>query len=343
MRESTGPAVGVRGQGDLVVRSMYVREVRADSREADFTLSTDATDRFGEVVEQVWQLDNFLRNPVALYAHDSHDLPIGQWKSVGVVDGELRGTLVFASERANPKAEQVFQSVREGTLRAVSVGFYPHSTRWEMRGDRETLILSENELLEGSVTPIPANPEALQRMRQRAIRCTPEPEPEKEATAMPEATPTPTEAPAVAEPVAVEPVIAAAPEPAIASATDADHKALATAQALLAVADANAAVLTERLAAADKRVAELEEELIGKRLDDLVGKRMTPAQKPGLVALYRADRAEFEKAIAALPVLPMAATKTVLGADPTPPERTHVRDLNPGAALAEAVNRAVGR
>src|SRR6187399_388856 len=150
-----------RSDDRLIARSVTLRSIRRESREVDFVFSTDAIDAYGERVKQNWRLERFLANPVILFAHCSRELPIGKGRNVGVLDGKLQGTVVFASEKANPLAEQVFQSICEGTLNAGSVGFISHSYRWEKENDEELLVLDDNELLEFSVTPIPANPEAL--------------------------------------------------------------------------------------------------------------------------------------------------------------------------------------
>lgn len=153
----------------LHTRGMHLRAVREGAREADFVASTDAVDSYGEIVDQSWRLERFKKNPVILFAHNSREIPIGQATKCEVVNGELECTIRFASEKANPKAEQVWQSVLEKTLRAVSVGFNPGTVRYEKRNDREVCVLSDNELFEISVTPIPANPDALAKMRARAL------------------------------------------------------------------------------------------------------------------------------------------------------------------------------
>lgn len=154
---------------NLLGTQVRVRGLDAKQRTVEVIASTDAEDRHGEVIEQVWRLEGYIANPVVLYGHDRDALPIGKAENVRVEGGQLRATLRFVGADVNPKAEQVFQLLQEGVLRAVSVGFLPHSYRREMKGDRELLVLSDNELLEISVVPIPANPEALAQMRARAL------------------------------------------------------------------------------------------------------------------------------------------------------------------------------
>lgn len=154
---------------DLITRSMrFKRAENAESRTVDVIASDETIDSYGDIVEQSWNLERYLANPVVLFAHDSDDLPIGTAENVRVEDGALRATLRFVSEKANPLAEQVWRSVQEGTLRAVSVGFYPRDVRFEMRDGKEVCVLANNELLEISVVPVPANPNALAQLRARA-------------------------------------------------------------------------------------------------------------------------------------------------------------------------------
>lgn len=139
------------------------------AREVDAIASTDALDAHGQILEQSWILDRYLANPVVLYGHDSFDLPIGKATAVSVQEGRLVARLQFASPEANPRAEQVWQLVQEGILRSVSVAFMPRDVRFEKRDGQEVLVFSNNELTEISVVSIPANPDALLRLRAKAL------------------------------------------------------------------------------------------------------------------------------------------------------------------------------
>lgn len=80
----------------------------------------------GQAAVTSWDLERFLKNPVVLWAHDSTQIPIGlaqdvEWDpAIG-----LTMRIYFASEKANPFAEQVWAGVQERLIRAVSVGFDP--------------------------------------------------------------------------------------------------------------------------------------------------------------------------------------------------------------------------
>lgn len=138
-----------------------------DARAFDVIASTDDVDMCGDVLVQDWDLRRFNQNPVVLYFHnimgcDPEDsLPVGFGTETSVVDGKLRSTIHFVTEDANPLAEQCFQGFKQGSLRAVSVGFRSKLGRMETRNGADVFVLSGNELLEISVCPVPINPNAV--------------------------------------------------------------------------------------------------------------------------------------------------------------------------------------
>lgn len=116
--------------------------------------STSAIDRQGDSVDQAgWDLKNFNKNPVLLWAHDYSELPIGKVVSARVEKGKLIADFIFASQEANPKAQQIKRLYEEGIVNASSVGFIPL--------ERNGNIITRSELLELSLVPVPANQEAL--------------------------------------------------------------------------------------------------------------------------------------------------------------------------------------
>lgn len=157
-------------------RALIQREAQPQQTQGErvfpIVASTEDLDSYDTIVESSWLLERYLKNPVVLWDHNAHlsdaTLPIGTVRNLRVENGALVGEMVLASERANPRAEQVYQSILEGTLRGVSVGFYPQDIREEMRDGREIYVLSNNELYEISVTAVPANPNALIQLRSRA-------------------------------------------------------------------------------------------------------------------------------------------------------------------------------
>lgn len=150
--------------------TVEAKEINVTKRTVPFICSTPTVDRYGDVIKQDgWNLDFYKRNPVVLYGHDSHGLPIGKAQEVGYVKGNLYALMEFATAQQFPFADTVFQLIAGGFLNAVSVGFIP--LEWEfIRGEADPdngyqpIIGREYtkcELLENSVVTVPANPEAL--------------------------------------------------------------------------------------------------------------------------------------------------------------------------------------
>lgn len=151
-----------------IIRCAYSAEVRARAagqgdaeRVVDVIASTDALDSYGDVVVQDWNLERYFKNPVVLWGHNSYGMPIGFAENVAVQDGKLKAAIRFVDAKANPLAEQVWEGMKQGSLRAVSVGFRPGRVDRGQRDGKDVYFLSANELIEISVVPIPANPDAV--------------------------------------------------------------------------------------------------------------------------------------------------------------------------------------
>ena len=143
----------------------YTHEVRAvGAGTVTFVLSTDEVDRHGDVVSSDgWRLEAYRRNPVLLWAHDYRRPAIGRAASVWTEPHRLLATVEFAPTRF---AQEVGALYASGFQWGVSVGFRP--IRWEERRDHRTgaflgLRYLEQELLEVSAVPVPANRQALRR------------------------------------------------------------------------------------------------------------------------------------------------------------------------------------
>src|SRR5580765_4906420 len=141
---------------DLRIKQTAAPPPAADPLE--FVMSDGSVDRMGDVIEpDGWRLDNFHKNPIALFSHDPL-LPIGKWHDVGVRDGQLTGRLELMPAETYLQ-RQIQTAVKAGVLRAVSVGF--HSDKFEPLGKSGGLRFTEAELVECSLVSVPANPNAL--------------------------------------------------------------------------------------------------------------------------------------------------------------------------------------
>lgn len=291
---------------EVVSRSLHLRALHEERREVDFVASTDAVDSYGEIVEQSWNLDRYRSNPVVLFGHNSRALPIGFASRVDVVSGRLEATIKFASERANPEAEKVWQSIKEGTLRAVSVGFYPHDVRIEKRNDQEVFVLSNNELFEISVVPIPANPEALAKMRARAFAAVTASDPGANEETMSGKTKAAPEAATVAGAVLspeVEKAAPVVPEP-----DTVPREKFAELEVKFAALETQNATLVAERDAALSRAKAAEDALVERDVSALVGVKITPAEKENFIKLAKIDPELFKSMVKQRSTLPVLET-----------------------------------
>lgn len=138
--------------------------------------STATTDRYGDIVEQHWDLQAFRDNPVILWNHDADQGVIGRAVRARInEDGNLEISILWDESPENPLGRRTADQFRRGFMSAVSVGFQPGAIlsrgqladddpRRAALGDHGVVLGSEdqpNELWELSAVPIPANPQAL--------------------------------------------------------------------------------------------------------------------------------------------------------------------------------------
>lgn len=177
---TTADAIRAAMQGGQAVetgaalRKAFVAECRAidpETRSVDFVISTASVDRMGDTVSvDGWKLDTYRKNPVVLWAHDASMLPIAKASNVRVEDGKLKARAEFAPKEMSGMANAVFEMIRGGFLSATSVGFAPLKYAFSEAADRKFGIdFIEQELLEFSIVPIPANSEALIEARSAGI------------------------------------------------------------------------------------------------------------------------------------------------------------------------------
>lgn len=143
------------------------KEVNKDNYTVKGVFSTESTDRHGDVVIQDgWQLENYLKNAVVLFGHNHYELPVGKMIELAVeeIDGEkkLVGTIQFAVNEYD-FAKTVFALYAGGYMKAFSVGFInlDYKVDYNEDTDEVTYFLTKNELLEVSCVPVPANAESL--------------------------------------------------------------------------------------------------------------------------------------------------------------------------------------
>ena len=170
--ESEDEAIAIAAQDydsqRVKVAAFKVSDIDSEERTVTAVISSDAIDRDDEVLlPKGADIEQFQKNPVVLWSHNSHLPPIG--KALWI---ERKGKKIIAKVKfaETELAEEVWQLFKGGFLKAFSVGFQPKSpgrvpTPAEIKKRPELAsvrrIFDDWEMLEFSAVAVPANPEAL--------------------------------------------------------------------------------------------------------------------------------------------------------------------------------------
>ena len=169
----------IERKADLVTKI----EAVDNSRIIRFIGSTENPDRSDDIVTlEGWETENYIKNPVFLWAHNYSIPPVGRTVNLSV--DPMSKALVFdvyfptveeISEKENPSehalfVDSVYKMYKNRLLNATSVGF--RGKQYAAREDQADkpahargYRFEKQELLELSAVPVPANPEALAIMR----------------------------------------------------------------------------------------------------------------------------------------------------------------------------------
>ncbi len=139
--------------------------VNPDKLTVRSVITTIDPDRAGDIVVPTGlkNADEFLLNPVVLWAHQRSQFPpIGVCEWIDIQPRRIVAETRFA--RGVPFAEDVFRLDEQGVLRGWSIGFIPRKARRLPVVNLRTpsgLRVEEWDLLEYSAVPIPENPAAV--------------------------------------------------------------------------------------------------------------------------------------------------------------------------------------
>ena len=147
----------------------------ADDRTISYVFSDESVARDGNTISTAgWQLDNFKKNPICLWAHDCSAPPIGRVPYVNAVGTQLLGAVRFAEREEFAFADVIYRLYKGRYLNAVSVSWLP--IKWQYSTDKSRpggIDFSEVELLEVSAVPLPSLPTALATARGAGIDVAP--------------------------------------------------------------------------------------------------------------------------------------------------------------------------
>lgn len=327
------------------------RAIDEDTRSIVVVASTDSLDAHGDILEQNWDLKRYKKNPVVLWHHNRFDsspfsfggsvrpedlLPIGRAENVKVTDDGLEAKLVFASADVNPMADKVFRMFQEGILRAVSVGFKPGKITEEMKDGRTVFRLDDNELREISAVPIPSNPDAVAKSiaweRQNLARMA-----AGQETASAERTETMNEKELRDEIARLK------------GELDGSREKVTALEVELKAEKAANERLTKDVAELREKLDTSEEKVIEAAVEDLVGKKITPAERDEYVqlakdiGLERVQKMAENRPSLNLTDAPLKAGDKTVGNGNGTPEPVETDDVDNGAGqkVVDIVNKRV--
>lgn len=144
---------------------MFIREMSfgapdAKSRAVPLTLSTETPVDRGDYIEVLSHTPgdiDLCRSPLPLItSHDQRGLPVGVVTDLRIEGRKLKGIAVFGN---STRAQEVFQDVQDGILRAVSIG-YEYTDQGKAEGSGSDIIRFKFRPLEVSAVSVPADPNA---------------------------------------------------------------------------------------------------------------------------------------------------------------------------------------
>lgn len=145
-----------------------LKDGEADKAPIRIRISTAGRDRDRDTLDpKGWELDDYKKNPVVLWAHDYRSFPIAKDTGLEIDKDGLVGNPVFASAEENPWAPHCERLIRGGFLNAASVGFSP--MEWTYNEEERGVDFKRQALLEYSIVPVPANAGALVEARSLGI------------------------------------------------------------------------------------------------------------------------------------------------------------------------------
>ena len=94
------------------------------SKTKSFVLHDESVNTYGfRMLTSGANLEEFKKNPVLLLNHSDYTLPIGRWENIRIEGTQILADPVF--DLNDPQGREAERKVREGFLRAASIGAWP--------------------------------------------------------------------------------------------------------------------------------------------------------------------------------------------------------------------------
>lgn len=120
-----------------------------------FLISDESLNDHGAIIKtQGIDIENFLKNPVALWNHDRQNV-IGKWQNLRIIDNAMIADIDLDIE--SPFSQELYNKVKNGFIRACSIAMNVKQTN-DIAG---VIYITECELCEVSLVALPANNNAV--------------------------------------------------------------------------------------------------------------------------------------------------------------------------------------
>jgi HK97 family phage prohead protease len=127
--------------------------------QVEVIVSNSALDRHGEIIEMNGiDTKQVMRNPVVMWGHQYSELPIGRILKLWKKDGNLMARIELDYDIYD-FADTVYKMILKGTINAVSIGGIVRD--WEYDEKQDLFRITKLEMVELSVVPVGAHPDAL--------------------------------------------------------------------------------------------------------------------------------------------------------------------------------------
>lgn len=340
---------------DGIVRrqiSFECKEFDDETRSFDVVASTAALDSHGDIVEQIFDLKRYKANPVVLWLHNMFGwldgsrpedfLSVGHSTKIKIEGGQLtcRIHLILGTEEEEPFIGKLWRRIKQGAQRGISIGFRPGRITEEKVDGGTVYRLSDNELYEISIVPIPSNPEAVAKaagFEREQLRRLYAAQTQKTATEDTTMAMTPEEQKIMNELSAKVGTLESDLAKAKGEGTTA-ARALEEKSAEVAKLSTDLTAEKSKVTELEGTVAKLTDDVATAEVDALVGKKISPANRDEMLELRKSNKPLFDKMIAKaadLTGLETDVTKTGEGGEsPNKP-----RSKSSGGALASKVSK----
>lgn len=141
--------------------------VNEEKREFTAVITDQTLDRDDEVIlARGLNVKDFKQNGIILFNHDT-SMPIGKALNIKRVGDQWIMTGKLAAAGTVAKADEIWQLVKQGMLKAISIGFMIVERRQPTQEDIKEFgkdvwrVISKSKLLEASIVAVPANQNAL--------------------------------------------------------------------------------------------------------------------------------------------------------------------------------------